>query len=325
MKDGLIFANARAKGKENTLLTKERLMRMTEAKTLTEAMRVLSETSYAGGFIPEKEDFYSLLAEEERLVTAFVKEAAPENSGVECFFLRNDYHNIKVLFKQKFASVVDMRELVLPDGNYTLEYLSEKFAAAKLDFSPEITEACRIINNAFESGKGTPRLIDIVLDRAFYADVNRRLAKGVDKYIKQYFEAETDFNNILSCLRARRAGCKYSFFAEGFIDGGKLKLDDFSACGGDIGRLGQLVSINYPKDICDYVLSENLIGLEKARDEYLLRIFEKNRTDMFSVAPLVGFYLAKRNELMALRVVFVCIKNGIGEEEMKLRLRELYG
>ena len=237
MKDGLIFANARAKGKEGNLLSKERLMRMTEAKNLSDAMRILLEVNYAAGFIPEKEDFYSLLEEEERLTAAFVREAAPKESGIECYFLRNDYHNLKVLFKQKYANLIDIDSLVLPDGNYTFGYLKERFDQNKTDFSPYVEKACEQINKAFEVGNGTPRLIDVVLDKALYDDINSRLGKNADKYIKQYFRANADLTNVLSYLRAEKIGAGGNFFAEGFIEGGSITEKEFLGFSGDKNKL----------------------------------------------------------------------------------------
>ena len=324
MKDGLIFANARAKGKEGNLLSKERLMRMTEAKNLSDAMRILLEVNYAAEFIPEKEDFYSLLEEEERLTAAFVREAAPKESGIECYFLRNDYHNLKVLFKQKYANLIDIDSLVLPDGNYTFGYLKERFDQNKTDFSPYVEKACEQINKAFEVGNGTPRLIDVVLDKALYDDINSRLGKNADKYIKQYFRANADLTNVLSYLRAEKIGAGGNFFAEGFIEGGSITEKEFLGFSGDKNKLSNYLEGSYLKEFADKVSSDDFAAYETAQDEYLLKIFSVNKTDMFSVAPILGYYLAKLNEIKVIRVVLVCIKNGVPEDQMKKRVRELY-
>ncbi len=324
MKDGLIFANARAKGKEGNLLSKERLMRMTEAKTVSDAMRVLLEVNYAAAFIPEKDDFYSLLDEEERLTAAFVREAAPKDSGIECYFLRNDYHNLKVLFKQKYANLTDIDGLILPDGNYTFGYLKERFDQNKVDFSPFAEKACEKINKAFEAGIGTPRLIDVTLDKAMYDEINSRLDKNADKYIKLYFQANADLTNILSYLRVEKIGAGINFFTENFIDGGKVSEKEFLSFSGDKNKLSNYLAGSYLKEFADKVLSDDFAAYETAQDEYLLKIFSVNKTDMFSVAPILGYYLAKLNEIKVIRVVLVCIKNGVPEDQMKKRVRELY-
>ncbi len=324
MKDGLIFANARAKGKEGNLLSKERLMRMTEAKTVSDAMRVLLEVNYAAGFIPEKDDFYSLLDEEERLTAAFVRETAPKDSGIECYFLRNDYHNLKVLFKQKYANLTDIESLILPDGNYTFGYLKERFDQNKVDFSPYAEKACEKINKAFETGVGTPRFSDVTLDKAMYDEINSRLDKNADKYIKLYFRANADLTNILCYLRAEKIGAGVNFFTENFIDGGKIPEKEFLGFSGDKNKLGNYLAGSYLKEFADKVLSDDFAAYETAQDEYLLKIFSVNKTDMFSVAPILGYYLAKLNEIKVIRVVLVCIKNGVPEDQMKKRVRELY-
>ena len=323
MKDGLIFANARAKAKESNLLTKERLQRMLEAKSVNDAIRILLEVNYAGGLIPDGEDFYPLLTEEERIVTEFVRSTVPDGAGFECFFLRNDYHNIKVLFKAKYGNFTDTEGMILPDGNYTFSYLKERFESGKLDFSPYISAACEKINKAFETGVGGPRLIDTVLDKALYDDIASRLPNA-DKYIKTYFTAFIDTTNVASFMRSVKVGGNFAFFEEGFLNGGILTLKDFEECGNDSARAIALLKKTEVKEHFSEIKETDAAVFETAQDNFLLKIFSVNKTDMFSVAPILGYYLAKINEIKVLRVVLVCIKNKVAPEEMRKRVRELY-
>ena len=324
MKEGLIFANARAKAKESTLLSRDRLQRMTEAKSVDAAMRILLEANYAGGMVPEEGDFYSLLTEEEKIVTAFVRETVPKGAGFECFFLRNDYHNVKVLVKAKYAGLTDLTDLILPDGNFSFGELKERFESGKLDFSPFISEAIKTIEKAFETGNGGPRLIDTELDKALYFDIFDRLKTGADKYVKEYFTAYVDTTNVTSFVRTVRIGAGYSFFKEGFLEGGEISAKDFEECGTDSQKAAKMLSKTSVKDYFEKLDEQDLASFETAQDNYLLKIFAINKTDMFSVAPILGYYLAKLNEIKVIRVVMVCIKNGVPAEETKKRLRELY-
>lgn len=324
MKEGLIFANARAKAKEGNLLTTERLMRMTECKTLSDAMRILLEINYGGGLVPDGEDFYTLLGEEERIATSFVRETVPEGAGFECFFLRNDYHNIKVLFKAKYAGIKEYEAMLLPDGNYDFSYLKERFEQGKLDFSPFVAEACAIIDRAFETGTGSPRLIDTVLDKALYKEIDSLLSKDADKYIKEYFTVFIDATNISSYLRTLKIGAGNKFFEEGFLEGGSIPLKTFTDCNGDIAKLTKELSNNPCKDFLATVNDGDMASYETAQDNFLLGIFAVNKTDMFSVAPILAYYLAKLNEIKVIRVVLVCIKNKVPRDQMRKRVRELY-
>ncbi|MBR1746701.1 MAG: V-type ATPase subunit [Clostridia bacterium] len=324
MKEGLIFANARAKAKEGTLLSRDRLQRMTEAKTVESAVRILLEANYAGGMIPEEGDFYSLLTEEEKIVTAFVRETVPEGAGFECFFLRNDYHNIKVLVKAKYAKLTDLDDLILPDGNFPFAELKERYESGKLDFSPFVSDAIATIEKAFETNVGGPRLIDTELDKALYRDIFSRLEKGADRYVKEYFTAFVDTTNVASFVRSTRVGAGFAFFKEGFLEGGEISLKDFEECGTDAKRAASMLSGTKVKDYFEKIDEQDLASFETAQDNYLLKIFSINKTDMFSVAPILGYYLAKLNEIKIIRVVMVCIKNAVPAEETRKRLRELY-
>ena len=67
-----------------------------------------------------------------------------------------------------------------------------------------------------------------------------------------------------------------------------------------------------------------MASYETAQDNFLLGIFAVNKTDMFSVAPILGYYLAKLNEIKVIRVVLVCIKTNVPRDQMRKRVRELY-
>jgi V/A-type H+-transporting ATPase subunit C len=324
MKDGLIFANARAKAKELNLFTEERLHRMMEAKTLDDAVRVLIEVNYAGGMVVDSNSFYELLKEEERLVTSFVREVAPADVGFECFFMRNDYHNIKALLKAKYGKLDDIEQLILPDGNMSYAEIKDRFDAGKLDFNPYIIDAISTIEKSFETGNISPRIIDVEIDKAMYKEIDSILQKS-DKYIKEYFITFIDSTNIATYIRTNKIRASFSFFESNFIEGGSIKVEQFKEYNMDTAKLIQGLSGTKYKEFLDQIsTNEDMASYETAQDNYLLKIFASNKTDMFSVAPIVGYYLAKLNEIKVLRVVLVCIKNKVPFEEMKKRARELY-
>lgn len=324
MKNGLIFANSRAKAKESNLFSQERLQRMMECNNIDDAVRILIEVNYAGGMVGDSNNFYDLLMEEERIVTAFVREVAPENVGFECFFLRNDYHNIKALFKAKYGKIEDLTPLILPDGNFSFKELKESIESDKLNFSVNLENAVKTITRAFETGKGSPRLIDVELDKAMYKDIVVKLSKVSDKYILQYFKTLIDSTNILTYLRVTKIHGNYAFFANNFVEGGGITLKQFEEVGMDNAKLSKLLSGTVYKELFDKISDNDLSQYETMQDNYLLKIFSINKSDMFSVAPIVGYYLAKLNEIKVIRVVLVCIKNKVDIEEMKKRVRVLY-
>ncbi len=321
-RDGLIFANARAKSKENGLLSEERLHRIMESKTVEDGMRVLAEIGYGGGMTTAGDDFYSLLKEEQRLATAFACEAAPKEIGFDCFFMKNDYHNMKVLLKEKYGKIGDVSEMIMPDGNISFAELKQRFEDGKTDFDPFMHEGIAVVDKAFEQGTGSPRLIDVEMDKAMFRRITSRLP-SCDKCIRDYFTALIDLTNIESFVRTKKIKAGFSFFSSGFAVGGKIGLKDFEECGTDDGKFRKLIENSEYKAFWEKIESE-LCLYETATDDFLLKKIAANKADMFSVAPVLGYYLAKLNEVKILRVVFVCIKNMVSYEEMKKRVRALY-
>lgn len=324
MREGLIFANARARAMESRLFPTERLRRMTECKTAEDAMRILFEVNYAGGMIPEDGDFRALLREEERLATAFVKEVAPKGIGFECLFLKNDYHNLKALYKAKFSKTEDLGEMRLPDGNYRFEDLKTGFERGKIDVNEYMNAACAEINEAYDGGTGTPRIIDATLDKFMYEEISARLKKGADPYVKEYFTALVDGTNVLTYARTLRIGGNFEYFSESFMPGGNIGAEVFEKCNGDLNKLEKSLAGTACAGFIGYLEEGETASYETALDDFLSDIFFRHRADMFSAAPIFGYYLAKLYEIKVIRVVLVCIKNGIKPEEMKKRVRTLY-
>ncbi|MDE6550919.1 MAG: V-type ATPase subunit, partial [Clostridia bacterium] len=64
--------------------------------------------------------------------------------------------------------------------------------------------------------------------------------------------------------------------------------------------------------------------LEACKDNAQLRIFKQDRYDMFSVAPVAGYYIAKKTELKAVRMIAVLLKINADKSLIKERLREFY-
>lgn len=325
MKQGLIFASARAKAKELNLFSEERLHRMMEAKTLEDAVRVLAEANYGGGINVTPYNFYDVLAEEERLATEFIREAAPKGMGIECFFMRNDYHNLKVLVKAKYTGA-EYEETILPDGNYLFAELKEKYENNKLAFvNSYMGEAVKNIEKFFEMNGVSPRKIDVEIDKAMYREISAELKKkDADKYIKEYFTTLIDATNVGSLFRTITLGADWKFFEDNFIEGGEIALQAFKECGTDMTKLQKLVAGTKFKNLFVGVENGDLSRFETAKDNYLLTIFAVNKGDMFSVAPIVGYYLGKLNEIKVIRVVLICLKNNVSAEEMKKRVRALY-
>jgi V/A-type H+-transporting ATPase subunit C len=328
MDAGIIYANARIKALENNLLTSDKLMRMIDAQNMDEAVKVLTESNYGGGVVPDNSNkFEALLQSESDKVAALIREIMPIGEGLEIFFLKSDYHNAKALMKGKYSGISSDSHMLLKHGYIDLEKLKDAIMTDNYrDLYPEMREALLKIDNAFVSGQRNPSFIDSSLDKAYYLHAERVTVKGAPS-IKRYLKIEADLTNISIFFRMRRAGLNVKFFTESFIAGGELALEFFLPLyeGGDEVVREKFRYLSYRSLVEKAVeAGRALTNYETAQDNMLLNIFKSDKNDMFSVAPMAGYYLAKQTEIKVARMVLVCLKNKVDKLLIKQRLRELY-
>jgi len=325
MTDGLLFANAVAKSKESTLFSEERLSRLTEAVKLADAVKVLAEANYGGGVVADDPlDFETVLKAEQRLLDSFLTGLKLEGTGIECFALMTDYHNVKAILKNLYGGG-DLSLMLEGGGCLDPQWLRERLTAETPDVNPYINAAVKEIRKAFEIKK-SPRLIDTLLDKATFAEFADRLSrKGADQAVKKYFMYLADLTNVNAMLRSAAIGGSFSFFEASFAAGGQIPLSAFEKVYPDAEeKLTEFLKGTPYAAFTARYQEAGLAGMDAAKDNTLLEIFKKEKGDMFTAAPVAGYYLAKKNEIKMLRIALVCIKNGVNRGEIKKRMRTMY-
>ncbi|MEG2453530.1 MAG: V-type ATPase subunit, partial [Clostridia bacterium] len=147
------------------------------------------------------------------------------------------------------------------------------------------------------------------------------------KPLQDYFTAWVDTTNIASFIRSKRLGLESKFFNEVFVDNGSLRRELFSDLyDASIEQFKEKTKYTpYGALVNKAVEDENgLVKFETAVDNYLIDIFKNSKYDMFSVAPIAGYYVGQVTEIKVVKLVISCIKNNVDKQLLKQRLRELY-
>ena len=66
------------------------------------------------------------------------------------------------------------------------------------------------------------------------------------------------------------------------------------------------------------------MAFEVEQDNALLKMWKDNKDDMFSVAPIVAFYLTKITQIRVAKLAVAGIKNGVEQSQIRERMREIY-
>ena len=323
MSDKFIFQNARIKALETKLLTSQNLTRVLDATSQDECFKILQELGFGMGITVEQNDFDLLFSHEEATALALLKEFNVDNS-LDAFLVQADYNNLKALIKAEIVKNDD--PILMEAGLYDVDALRQAVKEGKGSNLPKyMVEVLTKIERMLIEDKVTPHTIDTLVDKAMYQDILARVRKE-EQIIKDYFVKKIDFLNIAAFIRCKGLGLDDNFFENGFIEGGKLNLELFhSIYEQGLDAFKEKARYTDYKELVNKVVdSGNVVEMEVDMDNALLKMWKDNSDDMFSMAPVVSYYLSKCTEIKTLKLIVAGIKNKVNPEIIRERMRDLY-
>ncbi len=324
MSDKFVFQNAKIKHMESKLLAVQSVQRLLDCDSTQDAFKVLIDLGFGSGLTFEGNDFDRLFESEEEKSVAFLKEFNVDNA-LDVFLLQYDYLNLKAILKATMQGARDKVTLA-PNGLYDADMLQAVVDGEKVDgMSKHIEIAVGEVQSLVAEGKATPHMIDCAVDKEMYKHVFACIKKS-GKLAKDYFIRKIDYLNLLSLLRSRKLGLSYEFFKEGFIEGGNIALGTFeNTFDSSLDSLVEGVKHTVYEDIVKKVAEDgDIISVEVESDNALLKMWREENNDLFSVAPIVSFYLTRMTELRLAKLIVAGIKNNVDAQIIKKRMRDLY-
>ena len=113
--DSMVFTQVipRIRVLETKLLDKTKLERIIDSSSGEEALKILGETEYSNvmGNVKRIEDYEEILSSELKRVYKLLYEISPIKSVVDVMSIKYDYHNIKVLIKEKILNKIIIKRI----------------------------------------------------------------------------------------------------------------------------------------------------------------------------------------------------------------------
>ena len=314
-----LYQNAQIKSRESKLLTQQGVQRLLDASDTREASRALAELGF--GTDGENFDVVFKRAEDENI--ALLKEMN-EGGALDAFLIESDYTNLKILLKAFVSGL--KAETFAPDGLFEVGFLQNAIETGEVDALPkQMQEIILKTQEALASGQISAHKLDIDVDKTQYAH-QLELCKKSGKVAKEYFEKRIDYLNISSFERARRLNLDQSFFEECFINGGKIALTTFQSVWELHGEelLKPFKETAYFEDLKALDEGGKLVVFEAKTDDSLLKVWKSEKDDLYSIAPIVAFYMSRKTELKIAKLIVAGVKNRVAPQIIKERMRELY-
>jgi V/A-type H+-transporting ATPase subunit C len=329
--DKYLYAVTRVRSLETKLLDKAKIERMIDTKNAEDVVKVLSETEYAS-LVSEMNsalDYEMLLLKELEKTYEFLREIAPSKEIATLFLIKYDIHNLKVLLKSSLLGV-ENDELLISIGSIPVNKLKEMVKEKNFrDFDPIIDDALQgIYSNVAETPE--PQSIDLVLDKCQYKIMYNLAKQSKNSFLMSFISAQIDMINIKSFLRIRVMGLGREFLTKVILSNGKIDDDFYSKYFDEpIDTIAEkLWATDYYKVIQEglesFVKTKSFTKLERLIDDYILELAKKGKYVAFGIEPIVGYLMAKENEVKIIRIIMVGKINDIPNDIIRERLRDVY-
>ena len=325
-----LFSTARVRSVEKNMLTLERAEKMIDAKTTEDALRVLDDCYYGNvNELTDVNDYEKLLTEEHKKTYDFITSIAPELNYFKMFLYPYDYHNLKVIMKSEYLGI-DASDILINTGSIDVKTL--KYSVKERDFSALTESMQNALKEIIEDFPKTndPQIIDIILDKYCYGEMLKSAEQTNNQFIIEYVRMQIDAINIKSYVRLKKMNKSWDFFTKIFLGGGKIyeqvfikNYDDpFEKFAEHLSAFGfKEVFIEGTEALEE---TKKFTTLEKLLDNKLIEHIKYAKYVPFGIEPLVGYLIAKDNEIKIARIILAGKIAGISPELIRERLRETY-
>lgn len=318
-----VFPSVLIRSKEVHLLGRSDLEKVAEQASVADAMKVLAEYGYAGADADAA--LSAKLAEAYELVFSIL----PEDPGMKLFLYPNDYHNAKVLLKAE-ALKQDPAAFTADISSIPMDKMEE--AIRKREFaimSAFMKEAISAASESFAK-TGDPQEIDMILDRACFADMLAEAEKLGNEFVIGYVKLLIDILNMGAFIRLRKIGKSKNFFDKVFLGGGTFEEDFFKgAYEESFASIADKVRYAGFGDVFTVGAEEvsqtgSFSTLEKIFDNLKIEYAKKCKYESFGLETTAAFLIATEMEVKNLRIILAGLGAKMSAEQIAERLRETY-
>ena len=298
-KDQYVYAVARIRSKELSLLSGSVIEQLLGAKGYDECLQLLREKNWGDS---DAGDAGAILAAEREKTWQLIGELVKDLSVFDVFLYANDYHNLKAAIKEARMDS-EYPGIYIDQGTVDVKRIREAirtrdFAALPEAMAEPAKEAYEVL---LQTGDG--QLCDIIIDRAALNAIYQAGKAVGDECLKLYGELTVASADIKTAVRAARTG-------KALVEEG---VDAICA---------YLELTPYAEAVEE--LHKSPSAFERWCDNLLIRKIRPQRFNPFGLGPLAAYILARDNEIKTVRIVLSGKLNHLPEESIRERVREMY-
>ena len=319
-----VYAAARLRAMENRFLDAPFFSRLIDSETLEDALKSLGETVYSQ-WLSFDANFDKIINNELVATCNELKQFVPDRELLDICRMPYDFNNVKVILKSLFKAREGGErryDLLTPLGAVDTDSLIMALEGEEYGLLPyglgDVIPRCW---SAWEQSKD-PRQAEMLLDGHLFAAM-KALAEILEEKlntpaIRRWVEHRIDAENLRNAVRLSRMNAESAAASAFFHKGGTIHPDDVARLMSESWEswsktlshtaIGAALEAVQERDV-----TTALVEISKALDEYLIHALEKAK---YGPNPenVILYLLRKEEEARNLRVVLVCVANGLNRE-----------
>ncbi|MBQ9773318.1 MAG: V-type ATPase subunit [Clostridia bacterium] len=326
-----LYGSANVRALENAIIGRERVARLLETKTVQECYALLGEWGVRierdaqSGAIKREDTLLGILRDAYVRVTELV----PDSASLALWRYPYDCNNLKAAIKC-FARRIDPRPMLFDFGSVDAETVVQMVENGTYDALPTHMRVAAGETVAEFAKIKNPQVVDLMLDRACYADMLEGAKKSKNEFVLRLVLTKLDLTNVmilLRILRMKSGEAGKALLAEALLEGGKLSKDVLVEWfdRGETYLLSQLRTTAYGAYADAFLQSGGtLTDAERLADNALMEIVRETKFIPIGEEVMVSFLLAHEYEVRNLRILLSGKEAGVSTAIIRERIRESY-
>lgn len=314
------YAVARIRCNELKLLTKSDLELLLSAPNVEDCIKRLTDKGYGGkgaSYASERE----LLKAELENAWELINEIAPDIAVFDSLKTANDYHNLKAV-AESYVLGTDYKHMLVYPVTVGPEVILEAIKNKNYELLPEHMRECAEKAYTVFVEERDSQLGEAIIDKACL-EACAQTAKGCGELLEALAQHKIFTADIKIAMRCALTKKPLSFLKVSLASCDKLDLKELSEAAVDSPEM-VLSYIERVSDEAASKLREGMSAFEKWSDEKMGDIIAPAKYKSLGPDALAAYILAKELEIRSVRIILSAKRNGISNEKVRARLRELY-
>lgn len=314
------YAVARIRCNESKLLSQEKLEQLICASDFSEAFKRLGDFGYE---THENAPVSQVLSTERKKAWELLCEIAPDKKELEFLTVRNSFMNLKAALKSVVSRQAADEFFVEPanvDDAVLVKAVTEKNFSLLPDYMAETASLCYDILTANDDGQ----LSDSVIDKKSletYLEFAKRSKNSVLCDIAEFTVASTDIKIAYRSALTKKDG---DFLNAALAECSDINIEALKkAATLGVESVLELVSGTKYAEAAE-LLKASPTAFEKWCDDAVISKVISAKYNAFGILPLMGYYLAKENEVKTVRIIMAAKESGLSQTVIRERVRRLY-